>query len=130
VHELIDKCKLVYVEDLTFQGNSNYNKRNNRLLSGWQKGVFIDSLEHIANSRGSTIKYVNAAYTSQMDSKTHRLEGKRKGKLFHHADGTTSCADCNASGNIFHRGECDTGITRYMTAEEVKKILLKRMSDS
>ena len=60
-----------------------------------------------------------------MDSNTHRLEGRRVGDKFYHANGEVSQADTNAAANIKHRGD-DTEITRFTPYKVVKQILLAR----
>jgi len=72
---------------------------------------------------------VNAAYTSQMDSKTGRLEGRRIGDKFYHGNGEVSHADTNAAVNIKYRAD-DTEISLYTSFREVKAILLDRLAAS
>ncbi|KJF18757.1 hypothetical protein [Acidithrix ferrooxidans] len=70
---------------------------------------------------------MNAAYTSQMDSNTHLLEGKRVGDKFHCANGDVLQADFNAALNLRHR-YFDHEITLYTPHREVRRILLARSS--
>ena len=125
-HAVVDHAREVRSEDLTNAITvSKRWKKYNRLMSGWAKGSLAEALESVTKARGSCLRLVNCAYTSQMDSNTHRLEGRRVGDKFYHVNGDVSQADTNAAVNIKHRGD-DTEITRYTPYREVKKILLNR----
>ncbi len=128
VHKIVDKAKEIRAEDLTrpIQNNSKW-KNYNRRMSSWAKGALAEALESVTKARGSRLRLVNAAYTSQMDSNTGRLEGLRVGDKFYHANGEISHADTNAALNIKKRGDT-TDITLYMPHQAVKKILLERLS--
>lgn len=75
---------------------------------------------------GSCLRFINAAYPSQIDSKTRRLEGRRVGDKFYHANGEVSHADTNAATHIKDRAE-DTEIGLFTPFKDVKKILLGRL---
>lgn len=92
-------------------------------MSGWAKGSLTGALKTVFLQRGVYHDDVNAAYTSQ----TKRLEGTRKGDRFTGVDGVVLQADENAALNILDRFY-DTQISRYATKEEVKRILLGRLS--
>ena len=129
-HAIVDKAKEVRCEDLTKPfANSRKWKKYNRTMSGWAKGSLADALNSVTKARGSCLRVVNAAYTSQMDSKTSRLEGRRVGDKFYHANGDVSHADTNAAVNIKERAD-DTEISLYTTFKEVKAILLGRLTAS
>jgi transposase len=104
-------------------------KKYNRTMSGWAKGSLAEALDSVTKARGSCLRVVNAAYTSQMDSKTHRLEGRRVGDKFYHANGEVSHADTNAAVNIKERAD-DAEISLFTPFQEVKKILLGRLTDN
>ena len=70
---------------------------------------------------------VNAAYSSQVNSRTGCLEGKRQGERFITPNGEVLHADVNAARNIRDRIN-DSNITRFMPFAEVRKILLRRSS--
>ena len=127
-HSIVDLAKEVIAEDLTkpFASKSKW-KKYNRTMSGWAKGSLAEALESVTRARGSSLRFVNAAYTSQMDSSTRRLEGRREGDKFYHENGVVSHADTNAAVNIKHRAE-DTEISLYTPYKVVKKILLDRLS--
>lgn len=125
-HEIVDIAKEIRTEDLTNPITvSKRWKKYNRLMSSWAKGSLAEALESVTKARGSCLRLVNCAYTSQMDSNTCRLEGRRVGDKFHHVNGEVSQADTNAAVNIRYRGD-DTEITLYTPYKEVKKILLCR----
>jgi IS605 OrfB family transposase len=126
-HAVADKAKIIIAEDLTasIKKKSNW-KKYNRLMSSWMKKSITEALETVSKVRGSDLHYVNAAYTSQMDSKTGQLLGVRVGDKFHHVNGDVSHADINAACNIKQR-LYDKDITRYMPYQKVKQILLNRL---
>ena len=128
-HAIVDQAKEVRAEDLSNPITASKRwKKYNRLMSGWAKGSLAEALESVCQARGSCLRLVNCAYTSQMDSNTCRLEGRRVGDKFYHVNGDVSQADINASVNINHRGD-DTEITLYTPYKEVKKILLYRLTE-
>jgi len=127
VHTVVDKAKEIIVEDLTTPIPKKKNwKRFNRLMNDWTKGAITEALETVAKARGSRLHYVNAAYTSQMDSNTQLLEGKRVGDKFYHVNGEVEQADVNAACNIKQRLN-DPEIQRYTPYQRVKQILLNRL---
>ena len=68
---------------------------------------------------------VNPAYTSQIDSRTGLLQGKRQWDRFYCCDGAVLDADVNAACNILAR-LYDEEITLYMPYREVKALLAER----
>lgn len=125
-HSVVDQAQEVRAEDLTSPIVSKLKwKKYNRLMSSWAKGSLAEALESVCKARGSCLRLVNCAYTSQMDSNTRRLEGRRVGDQFYHVNGEVSSADTNAAVNIHHRGD-DTEITRFTSYKEVKRILMGR----
>lgn len=68
---------------------------------------------------------VNAAYTSQVDSRYGVLLGTRKGDQFFTFDGEVLLADGNAGRNIEARLN-DPEISRFMKSIEVRKVLIER----
>ncbi len=95
-------------------------------MNQWMKGRSTEALEIITKARGSCLHYVNAAYTSQMDSNTHLLEGNRMGDKFYHINGEVGQADTNAACNILHRLD-DPEIGCYTPYRKVKQILQNRL---
>lgn len=130
-HALADEYGHIVSEDLTWGMSPNKwrskGKTYNRRMSGWAKGSLTGALKTVFLQRGVYHDDVNAAYTSQIDSRTKRLEGTRKGDRFTGVDGVVLQADENAALNILDRFY-DTQISRYATKEEVKRILLGRLS--
>ncbi|MEC4818364.1 MAG: transposase [Scytonema sp. PMC 1069.18] len=116
----------VFAEDLTEPiKNKRQSKAMSRQLNSWVKGCMRDSLEKWASWSDSVITEVNAAYTSQTDSVTLTLLGKRDGDSFTRHTGVVVQSDCNAAKAILCRGT-DKEITRYMRASEVQAVLLRR----
>jgi len=99
-----------------------YNLNN---MSAWVKGLLSRALETVCQQRGANHFLVAAAYTSQMDSVTGLLEGKRVGDKFYRVNGDVLQADLNASRNVLARLH-DPEITRYMSHQKIKQILLAR----
>ncbi len=89
------------------------------------KGELQASLEEIGKLTGSTVKTVNAAYTSQVDYQTGTLLGCRVGNRFTRYTGEVLQSDYNAANVILDRGT-DEEIHRYMKYREVRQVLLHR----
>nr|WP_248277744.1 transposase [Brasilonema sp. UFV-L1] len=89
------------------------------------KGELQASIDLIALETGSTVSVVNPAYTSQVDSLTGTLLGRRSGDRFIRYTGDVIQADLNAAVNIRVRGT-DNNITRYMKSGDVESELLTR----
>jgi hypothetical protein len=127
-HSIVDKATVVGSEDLTSPIRSkNQWREYNRRMSAWAKGVLAQALEEVCTQREATHVVVNAAYTSQMDSFTNLLEGRRDGDKFYRANGDVLQADFNAARNVRARMD-DQEITRYMPHLQVRQILLARSS--
>ena len=126
VNLLFKQYGKVVCEDLSQPIKSKQQfKKMNRRLSNWCKSEIHKSLEEIALRTGSVVQTINPSYTSQCDPVTHTLLGTRVGDRFTRYTGDVIHADISAASVIKHRGN-DTEITRYMRAEEVQRILLKR----
>ncbi|NEO69294.1 zinc ribbon domain-containing protein [Moorena sp. SIO3H5] len=116
----------VFAEDLTQPiKNKRQSKAMSRKLNSWMKGEMRDSLHKWANWTGSVVTEVQPSYTSQVDSVTGTLLGKRSGDSFTRFDGVVLQADHNAAKNILARGT-DKEISRYMNKTEVQAVLLRR----
>jgi transposase len=127
-HKIVDEAKEVRAEDLRYSSVKKGKFAGfNRTISSWTKGALSEALESVTKARGSCLRLVNASYTSQMDSKTGRLEGRRVNDQFYHANGEVSHADTNAAVNIKARAD-DTEIGLFTPYQEVKKILLGRLT--
>ncbi|TGO02427.1 hypothetical protein PN36_25260, partial [Candidatus Thiomargarita nelsonii] len=89
-------------------------------------GLMASAIEIVASRRGSRVKLVNAAYTSQTCSKCGCL-GKRTGDRFHCASGCGAVmqADQNAAVNVLARLH-DKELHRWLPFSRVKQILLER----
>jgi len=100
-------------------------KNVNRRLSAWTKGVIAEALDRVSSRRGSTVVLINPAYTSQIDSRTGCLDGKRQEDRFYCFDGVVLQADQNAARNVLARLS-DPDIERFTPFKRVKAILLER----
>jgi IS605 OrfB family transposase len=126
VHDVVDKAAIIAAEDLTSPiTGKKFSKDVSRRLSSWTKGVIAQALNEVSQRRGSTLILVNAAYTSQVDSRNGTLSGKRRGDSFYCEDGVVLQADHNAAGNVKARLH-DPEISQWMPYQQVKSILLKR----
>jgi IS605 OrfB family transposase len=125
-HSIVDKASIVVSEDLTSPiGKKQQWKKFNRRMSSWTKGVLADSLDSVCTQRGAKHSLVNSAYTSQMDSTTGLLKGKRVGDKFYRKNGDVLQADHNAALNVLARLG-DREISRFTPYLEVRRILLSR----
>lgn len=100
-------------------------KRYNRRMSGWAKGVLAEALDSVCEQRDAEHVLVNGAYTSQMDSTTGRLQGRRVGDKFYRVTGDVLQADHNAALNVLAR-LADPEIKRFTPYRDVKRLLLAR----
>ena len=123
---LAQKANIIAIEDLSFKSKKTKNKDTNRRLSSWIKSVIDEAITKYCFIYGTKLVYVNAAYTSQGDSRFNcALTGKRDGNFFIAFDGVVLDADVNAALNILAR-LYDDEISLYTSAKEVKEILTKR----
>ena len=124
---LVQKASIIAIEDLTFKTKSKGKfKKVNRRLSSWIKGVIDEAIIKYCFIYGTKLVYVNAAYTSQGDSRYDcALMGTRIGDSFIGFDEVVLDADVNAAINILAR-LYDKEINLYTSAEKVKEILIHR----
>ena len=129
---LAQKASIIAIEDLTFKTKAKKGKKakrgkkTNRLLSSWIKGVIDEAIIKYCFIYGTKLVYVNAAYTSQGDSRFNcALMGTRIGDSFIGFDEVVLDADINAAINILAR-LYDSEINLYTSAEKVKEILIHR----
>jgi IS605 OrfB family transposase len=126
-HRAVDKAKVIVAEDLTrpFTGRKKLGRNTNRRLAAWTKGITAQALTHVSDRRGSAVRLVNAAYTSQVIPGTSTL-GVRDGDRLH----CTSCgvvwdADHAAAINVLDRN-ADPDIGLYTPHVRVKQIIQER----
>ena len=124
---LAQKASIIAIEDLTFKTKSKGKfKKVNRRLSSWIKGVIDEAIIKYCFIYGTKLVYVNAAYTSQGDSRYDcALMGTRIGDSLIGFDEVVLDADVNAAINILAR-LYDKEINLYTSAEKVKEILIHR----
>ena len=125
-NQFFDKYQHAITEDLSFVvKNKQIAKKVNRNLAEWCKGTLEKALEEISARRQSSTTVVNAAYSSQVDSRFGVLLGTRNGDRFFTFDGELLQADCNAARNIETRLD-DPDIKRFMKSADVRKVLIER----
>lgn len=126
VNAVVDKAGTVVAEDLTktFTGRKMLGRNMNRRLAAWTKGVTAQALNDVSERRGSALRLVNAAYTSQVDPRTGLL-AVRRGDRLHLPVGVVMHADHAAAINILQRAS-DPDITLYTPHTRVKQILQER----
>lgn len=129
VHRVVDKAAVVVAEDLTksFAGRKQLGRNTNRRLAAWTKGVTAEALTNVSERRGSALRLVNAAYTSQVcpDPGCGQF-ARRQGDRLH----CTSCgvvwhADQAGALNVQAR-DGDPDIALHTPHRVVKQILLER----
>ena len=126
VHAVVDKASAIAAEDLSSPVvKRRFGKNMNRRLSAWTKGTIAEALDSVPRRRGSSVELVNAAYTSQIDSRTGCFMGTRKGDRFYRETGEVVQADENAALNVLARLS-DPEIGRYTPYRKVKRILQER----
>ncbi|WP_322633627.1 transposase [Glycomyces albidus] len=127
VHRVVDKAAMVVAEDLTktFTSRKRLGQNTNRRLAGWTKGLTAEALNAVSGRRGSAVRLVNAAYTSQVIPGTDAL-GIRKGDRLH-------CTECGAVWKADHAGAVnvlrrlgDADIALWTPHWRVKQILQER----
>lgn len=125
VNELVSNAKTIAAEDLTRPISGKSRGRNwNRRLAAWTKGITAQALKDVSVRRGSAVVLVNAAYTSQTDSRNGTF-GRRRGRLFYCFDGVVLDAEQNAAVNVLHRMS-DTDITLWTPYGQVRQIIAAR----
>ena len=127
VHRVVDKAKLIGVEDLTavIKSNKRIGKDGKRRLSGWVKGLMAEAITNVSHRRCSSVHLVCSAYSSQ-ECRNCGCLGKRSGDVFHcDICRVDTQADWNAAGTVLNRIS-DPEIDRYMPYRKVKQLLLAR----
>ena len=120
---LAQKANIIAIEDLTFKTKSTKFKNVNRRLSSWIKSTIDEAISKYCFIYGTKLVYVNAAYTSQGDSRYNcALVGKRIGNSFIGFDEVVLDADINAALNILAR-LYDQEILKYYLIFKKNKLL-------
>jgi hypothetical protein len=112
------------LRDIAYQAAHSKWKKFNRGMSSWAKGVLADSLDSVCTQRGAEHSPVNSTYTSQMDSTTGLLKGKRVGDKFYRENGDVLQADHNAALNVLARLG-DREISRWVS-NHVNQVRINR----
>jgi hypothetical protein len=128
VNAVVDKATMIVAEDLsrTFTGRRKRGADTNRRLAAWTKGITAEALTNVSGRRGSAVRLVNAAYTSQVIPGTSFL-GKRVGDRLYcpHPGRVVWHADHAAAINILDRA-ADPDIGLYTPHQRVKQIIQER----
>ena len=103
-------ASILVLEDLakikvkTSKNKEGFNRsRHNNALSQVPFYLFKERLTHKATLVGKQVVSVSPAFTSQIDSRTNKRDGIRKGCVYVCSDGIVLDADWNAAVNIAHR---------------------------
>ena len=129
VHAVVDDAAVIVAEDLSrpFTGR-NRGKNGNRILNAWTKGITAQALEDVSERRGSSLRLVNSAYTSQVVPGTSVLGRRTGGRLYcPHEGGVVWYDDHAAAVNILDRYG-DPDISLFTPYTEVKRIIQDRDS--
>jgi IS605 OrfB family transposase len=128
VNAVVDKANTLVTEDLTrrFASRTKLGKNAHRRLAAWTKGIIAQALHDVSERRGSALRLVNAAYTSQVIPGTH-LFGRRSGDRLDcpHEGRVVWHADHAAAINILDRA-ADPDIGLYTPHWRVKQIIQER----
>ncbi|MFD1045275.1 IS200/IS605 family accessory protein TnpB-related protein [Kibdelosporangium lantanae] len=128
VNAVVDKAHVIVAEDLTrpFTSRARLGKNTNRRLAAWTKGITARALQDVSDRRGSAVRLVNPAYTSQAIPGTPSL-GRRAGDRLHcpHEGRVVWQADHAAAINILDR-DADPDIGLHTPHTRVKQIIQER----
>ncbi len=127
VNAVADNANVIVAEDLTRRiNNRDRGPGTNRRLAAWTKGITAQALHDVSERRGSSLRLVNAAYTSQVIPGTSTL-GRRSGDWLHcpHKGGVVWDADHAAAINILDR-DGDPDISLWTPHTQVKQIIQER----
>src|SRR3981189_209543 len=88
VNAVVDNATVIVAEDLsrTFTGRNKRGADPNRRWAAWTKGITAEALKNVSDRRGSAVRLVNAASTSQVIPGTG-LFGRRVGDRLYRPHG-------------------------------------------
>jgi len=128
VNAVVDNATMIVAEDLsrTFTGRRKRGADTNRRWAAWTTGITAEALTNVSGRRGSAVRLVNAASTSQVIPGTSFL-GKRVGDRLYcpHGGRVVWHADHAAAINILDRAT-DADIGLYTPHRRVKQIIQDR----
>jgi IS605 OrfB family transposase len=128
-HAVVDDAAVIVAEDLsrTIRGRTR-GKNGNRRLAAWTRGITAQSLKDVSERRGSSLRLVNASYTSQVVPGTSIFGRRTGGRLYcPHEGGVVWDDDHAAAVNILDR-DGDPDISLFTPYTEVKRIIQDRCS--
>lgn len=112
-------ASIIVIEDLskikksTSRTTDGYKRtKHNNMLSQVPFYMFKKILTYKATLAGKQVVSVSPQYTSQIDSRTGKKDGKRLGCRYYCSDGVVLDADWNASVNIAHK--CNHPLTNCL----------------
>lgn len=131
VHQLYDKTSHVVAEDLTnFRVTKGKSSRsNNRRSSSWKRSALREALVSVSRRRGSTVEFINPAYTSQQLFVCGHL-GVRKGTSVWCVDthcpemGLVYDSEINAALVMCDRSDHWKDIELWMSPGKVRSMLV------
>ena len=116
------KASVIVVEDLskikksTSKTADGYTRtKHNNMLSQVPFYMFKEILTYKATLAGKQVVSVSPQYTSQIDSRTSKKDGKRLGCRYYCSDGVVLDADWNASVNIAQK--CNHPLTNSLPVD-------------
>jgi hypothetical protein len=128
VNAVVDNAGVIVAEDLsgTFTGRNTRGANTNRRWAAWTTGVTAEALTNVSGRRGSAVRLVNAASTSQVIPGTGFL-GKRVGDRLccPHPGRVVWHADHAAAINLLDRA-ADADIGLCTPHRRVKQIIQDR----
>lgn len=105
------KANTLVLEDLTKIKNKKNKYQNRNAISQVPFYQLREFLTYKAPIYGKTVIVVKPHYTSQIDHRTLKMGGVRKGCRYYGKDGIVLDADHNASVNIAHRAKLPVSYT-------------------
>lgn len=107
------------LEDLSGIKKKKVKWQNKNRISQVPFFMLRTILTYKALLHGKQVITVNPAYTSQIDSRTGKKDGERKGRRFIGKDGVVLDADINAAINIANRSKHPASIGNYLDGQAV-----------
>lgn len=99
------KADVVVVENLKGLKRKRFKAQNKNSISQVPLFLLRTILTYKAALMGKTVIEVNPRYTSQLDHRTGKIDGIRRGRRYYGADGVVLDSDQNAAINIVLRSQ-------------------------
>lgn len=111
------KATAVAIENLKGIKKKSHKYQNKNKISQVPIYLLERYLKYKAPLRGKRLITVNPHYTSQIDHRTHKRQGERRGRRFYGSDGVVLDADHNAACNIAHRSKLPISYVRVLDGQ-------------